>query len=46
LNTDVQFLLKEAKEAGDVAAVQQFQRQLVGIHQQLRTIDSAMHLQG
>jgi len=46
LNTDVQFLLKEAKEAGDEAAEQQFRRQLVGIHQQLRTIDSAMHLQG
>ncbi len=46
LNTDVQFLLKEAKEAGDGAAVQQFQQQLLGIYQQLRTIDSAMHLQG
>ena len=46
LNTDVRFLMEEAKEAGDVAAKQHFQRQLLAIHQQLRTIDSAMHLQG
>jgi DNA primase len=46
LNTELQFVMNEAKEAGDVALVQQFRRQLLAIHQQLRTIDSAMHLQG
>jgi len=46
LNTDVKYLMDEAKKTGDVAGEQQFRRQLVGIHQQLRTIDSAMHLQG
>jgi hypothetical protein len=38
--------MKEANEAGDVGTVQQFRRQLLAIHQQLRTIDTAMHLQG
>jgi hypothetical protein len=38
--------MREAKEAGDVASVQQYQRQLQGVYRQLRTIDSAMHLQG
>ncbi len=46
LNTEVQFLMREAKEIGDLAAVQQFQQQLVAIYQQLRTIDVATHLQG
>ncbi len=46
LNTEVRYLLSEAQEVGDGEAVQQFQRQLLAIHQQLRTIDSAMHLQG
>ncbi len=46
LNTELQFLMREAKEAGDVAAMQQFQQQLLAIYQQLRTIDSATHLQG
>ena len=45
-NTELQYLMRGAKEAGDVAAVQQFQGQLLDIHRQLRTIDSAMHLQG
>jgi DNA primase len=45
-NTELQNLMKEAKEAGDVASEQLFQRELLGIYQQLRTIDSAMHLQG
>ncbi len=45
-NMELQFLMRGAKEAGDVATVQQFQRQLLDIHRQLRTIDSAMHLQG
>jgi DNA primase len=46
LNTELQYLMKEANEAGDVGTVQQFRRQLLAIHQQLRTIDTAMHLQG
>ena len=46
LNTELRYLLSEAQEVGDGEAVQQFQRQLLAIHQQLRTIDSAMHLQG
>jgi DNA primase len=45
-NTELQYLMRGATEAGDVAAVQQFQQQLVNIHRELRTIDSAMHLQG
>ncbi len=45
-NTELQYLMRGAKEAGDGATVQQFQRQLLDIHRQLRTIDSAMHLQG
>src|SRR5258706_4473656 len=45
-NTELLNLMREAKEAGDVASEQQFQRQLLGVYQQLRTIDSAMHLQG
>jgi DNA primase len=45
-NTELQYLVRGAAETGDVAAVQQLQRQLLDIHRQLRTIDSAMHLQG
>jgi DNA primase len=45
-NTEIQYLMRGAVEAGDIATVQQHQRQLVDIHRQLRTIDSAMHLQG
>jgi DNA primase len=45
-NTELQYLMRGAVEAGDVATVQQQQRQLLDIHRQLRTIDSAMHLQG
>jgi DNA primase len=45
-NTELQHLVRGATETGDVAAVQQFLRQLLDIHRQLRTIDSAMHLQG
>ncbi len=45
-NTELQYLMRGATEAGDAAAIQQFQRQLLDIHRQLRTIDSAMHLQG
>ncbi len=46
LNTELRNLIRDATEAGDVASVQQYQRQLLGVYQQLRTIDSAMHLQG
>ena len=46
LNTEVQNLMRESKAAGDVASLQQFQQQLLEIYRQLRTIDSAMHLQG
>jgi DNA primase len=45
-NTELQNLMREAKEAGDVASEQLFQRELQEIYRQLRTIDSAMHLQG
>ena len=45
-NTELQYLVRGATEAGDGAVKQQLQRQLLDIHRQLRTIDSAMHLQG
>jgi DNA primase len=45
-NTELQYLVRGAEEVGDGAIVQQFQQQLMDIHRQLRTIDSAMHLQG
>ncbi len=45
-NTELRYLMSEAKEAGDVESVQQFQQKLLAIHRQLRTIDSAMHLHG
>ncbi len=46
LNTELQYLMKEAGEAGDTDAVRQFRQQLLAVHQQVRTINSAMHLQG
>ena len=45
-NTELQYLVRGAKEVGDGAGMQQLQQQLMDIHRQLRTIDSAMHLQG
>jgi len=45
-NTELRYLMSEANEAGDVESVQQYQQQLLAIHRQLRTIDSAMHLHG
>jgi DNA primase len=45
-NTELQYLMRDATETGDVEAKQQHQKQLLDIHRQLRTIDSAMHLQG
>jgi DNA primase len=45
-NTELKYVMDEANKAGDVDAVRQYQRQVVVIHRELRTIDSAMHLQG
>jgi DNA primase len=46
LNTELQYLFQDAVESGDKTAQRQFQRQLLDIYQQLRTIDAAMSLQG
>ncbi|HET9920280.1 MAG TPA: DNA primase [Ktedonobacteraceae bacterium] len=46
LNMDLQFLLRDAKTAGDAESTKQIQQQLLALQQQLRTIDSATHLQG
>ena len=46
LNTELQYLIHEATNYGDRTVVRQLQQQLLVIHQQLRTIDSATHLQG
>jgi len=46
LNTELQYLIREVSEAGDVTARRQLQQQLQAVHQQLRTIDSATQLQG
>ena len=45
-NTELQYLVRGAEEVGDGTTVLQLQQQLVDIHRQLHTIDSAMHLQG
>ncbi len=45
LNTELQYLL-QAVDSGDRAGIQQLQQRLIEVHQQLRTIDSATHLQG
>ena len=46
LNTELKYLLHEAAEAKDSVMARQLQQQLLDIHRQLRTIDSATHLQG
>jgi DNA primase len=46
LNMELQLLMREAENAGEVEAAQQFRRQFSTIHRELRTIDSAMHLHG
>ena len=46
LNTELNYLIREATVAGDTATVRQLQLQLSSLYQQLRTIDSATHLQG
>ncbi|HEV2583033.1 MAG TPA: DnaB-like helicase N-terminal domain-containing protein, partial [Ktedonobacteraceae bacterium] len=45
-NTELQYLMKEAGEAGDAEAVRYYRQQLSALHQQRRTIDLATHLQG
>ena len=45
-NMELQLLMREAENAGEVEAAQQFRQQFSAIHRELRTIDSAMHLQG
>lgn len=44
LNTELQNLIREASENGE--PIRQLQQQLLAIYRQLRTIDSATHLQG
>jgi DNA primase len=46
LNQELKFLLQEASVSGDKASVRQLQQQFVLIQQQLRTINTATHLQG
>jgi len=46
LNTNLQFLLRDVKNAGDAESAKQIQQQLQALQRQLRTIDSATHLQG
>ncbi|GHO74963.1 hypothetical protein KSD_27340 [Ktedonobacter sp. SOSP1-85] len=46
LNTELQFLIREATAAGDAQTRRQLQQRLLEIHRQLHTIDSATHLQG
>ena len=45
-NTELQYLERGATEAGNSAAARQYRQQLLEIHRQIRTIDSATHLQG
>lgn len=46
LNTELQYLIREASSAGDTAALQQLQPQLMDIYRQLRTLNSGMPLHG
>jgi DNA primase len=45
-NMELQLLMREAENAGEVEAAQQFRRRFSTIYRELRTIDSAMHLHG
>ncbi len=45
-NMELQLLMRDAENAGEVEAAQQFRQQFLRIHRELRTIDSAMHLHG
>lgn len=46
LNTELKFLLQDAEASGDKIARRQFWQQTVDIQRQLRTLDTASHLQG
>jgi DNA primase len=46
LNTELEYLIREADDTGNNVESRQLRQQLLTIHQQLRTIDSATHLQG
>lgn len=46
LNREIQFLIREATQAGDLENRQVLQQRLLEIHRQLHTFDSASHLQG
>ncbi len=45
-NEEIKRLIREASESGDNEKLRQLQYQMVGIYQQLRTIDTATHLRG
>ena len=46
LNIELRYLMQEAETTGDVTSKRQLRLQLFALQQQLRTIDSATHLQG
>ncbi len=46
LNTELQYLLSEAKEAGDAVLARQYQQQMQATQRELRTITSAVRLHG
>jgi DNA primase len=46
LNTELRYLIQEAREAGDLAAVRELERQLQEIHRQIREIHLKTNLQG
>ncbi|MBX5452155.1 MAG: DNA primase [Thermogemmatispora sp.] len=46
LNTELRYLIQEAREAGDLAAVRELERQLQDIHRQIREIHLKTNLQG
>jgi len=45
-NTELQYVLRDAEQVGDMTVVHQLMRQLLDTQHQLRTIDGATHLQG
>lgn len=45
-NMELRPLMREAENAGEVEAARQFRQRFLSIYQELRTIDSAMHLHG
>lgn len=46
LNTELQYLMRGAEEAGDTAQTKQFRQQMQATQRELRTITSAMRLHG